>query len=87
VRAADVSQKFVVSLVSEARRRTKPPIIDLAIYIEEHFSRDHVRVIERGFGGRSVTVEMDESFVPKLQDRIPFATVAPEVELKLLSYP
>lgn len=83
LRVATVVQKFVVSLEREARRK-KPPI-DLADYIEQCFSVEKVRVVERGFGGRSVTVVMDPSFAPTLQDKIPFVTIAPEVGLKLLS--
>jgi hypothetical protein len=41
-------------------------------------------VIERGYKGRSVTVEMADSLVNSVQDAFPFATVELAREMDLL---
>jgi hypothetical protein len=76
--------RFVVSLTVPARRAPERERVDLAVFLQERFRRE-VRVLERGFEGKSVTVEMADSFAPSLRRELPFATVEPQTDLQLLS--
>ena len=76
-----MARRFVIALTLEARRAAKS--LDLASYIEDKFP-DKCRILERGYGGKSVTVEMPASYVRALREAMPFATVEPLTEIQLL---
>jgi hypothetical protein len=77
-----MSHKYLIALNLEARRAAKP--VDLAEVVRARFGGSRVRVIERGFKGRTVTVEMADTLVNVIQDAFPFVTVERAREMDLL---
>jgi hypothetical protein len=77
-----MSHKYLIALNVEARLAAAP--MDLAEIVRQRFDVRRVRVIERGYKGRSVTVEMADSLVNSVQDAFPFATVELAREMDLL---
>lgn len=76
-----MTQRFVIALTLEARRAGAK--IDLAEYIQGRFG-EQCRVIERGYGGKSVTVEMPKSLLSTLRNEMSFATIEPARQIQLL---
>jgi hypothetical protein len=77
----ELTEKFVIALTLEGRRAHRQT--DLSNVIERRFS-DAVRIVNRGFGGNSLIVEMRPAIARQLSDALPFATVAPDCEIDLL---
>jgi hypothetical protein len=73
--------RFVIALNLEARRARRS--LNLAEYVRDRFPVE-CKIIETGFRGRSITVEMPESFVETLRHEMPFVTVEPANEIQLL---
>lgn len=63
-----LSHKYLIALNLEARRAREP--VDLAEVVRASFGGSRVRVIERGFKGRSGTVEMMDTLVIARPGRI-----------------
>lgn len=81
MQVVEMTEKFVIALTLEGRRAHRQG--DLSNVIERRFS-DVVRIVNRGFGGNSLLVEMRPGMARQLSDALPFATVAPDCELDLL---
>ena len=77
-----MSRKYLIALNFEARRARIP--MDLAEALPKQFEGRPVRVLEGGFKGRSVTVEMSDSLVSAVQDAFPFTTIELAREMDLL---
>ena len=74
--------RYAISLNHAALRAAED--IDLSRYVTEHFP-EQCRVVERGFRGRSVTVEMTNRSAEIIREKMSaFAIVELDVELKLL---
>jgi hypothetical protein len=66
----------------EARRARSG--CDLAVLFAERFPDQPVRVVERGYAGRSVTVEMSDRMVDVIRKEIPYVTVERARAMNLL---
>ena len=76
------SHKYLIALNLEAALATQP--LDLAVAVRKRFDAERVRVLTRGYNGRSVTVEMADALVNTVQDAFPFVTVELAREMNLL---
>ena len=78
----DMSHLYLIALDIEAlRARTGT---DLAVEFERRFSDAPIRVVHRGYAGRSVTVEMSESWIDVIRSQLPFVTIERAREMELL---
>jgi hypothetical protein len=75
-----MTQRFIIALTLGARRSGID--YDLERAICEHF--EQVRIVERSYGGKSLTVEMPQGLAHEIRERLPFASVNPAVNLALL---
>jgi hypothetical protein len=76
-----MTQRFVIALSLNARR--SGVTYDLESEIRERFHE--VRIIERAYGGSSITVEMPARLQDEIRHRLPFVSVSPAAKLALLS--
>jgi len=75
-------ERYLIALNLETLRSGSRP--DLAALLAERFPDAGVRVIGRGYAGRSVTVEIPSRLLSAIRENFPFVTVEPAREMDLL---
>lgn len=77
-----MTERYLIALNLETLRSGERP--DLAVLVADGFGHAGVRVIGRGYAGRSVTVEMPAALLGALREKLPFVTVERAREMDLL---
>lgn len=75
-----MTERYVIALTLGARRSGVDYNLERAIL--DQF--EQVRIVERSYGGKSLTVEMPQALAHEIRERLPFASVNPAVNLALL---
>jgi hypothetical protein len=77
-----MSHLYLIALNIEALRA--PSGTDLAEVLAKGFPDAPIRVVGRGYAGRSLTVEMSESWINIVRSKLPFVTIERAREMDLL---
>jgi hypothetical protein len=77
-----MSERYIISLNVEARRQQVS--VDLEKALTERFSSEHVHVLKRGLGGRTVVVEMADRWIDAIRKAFPYVTVSADGQINLL---